>query len=278
MVWWRAGASRGPVPRTCKRCAQQGQQRLRREHARAAPRPTRCASGNPSRRWQIAATAPAFAAVRAKRGTAARARSTKRATAGAVGRRRAAIGTGRRERAAVDTGKTCSPRTWSGARLVASTCSAGQPDQQRGDELGGRGQDMLAVVQQEQALPRPEVGDQASVSGRSALGVTPRAAATVAGTSAGSASGARSTQITPSAKCAATSLGDGQRQPRLADATGAGQRQERDGLLEQEGAGRRALRLPADEAGAGDGKRGGQLGRDVSDHAGILREDPTNTM
>ena len=42
-------------------------------------------------------------------------------------------------------------------------------------------------------------------------------------------------------------LRDGKRQPRLADATGTGQRQKRDGLIEQEGAGRGQLLVSTNE-------------------------------
>ena len=61
----------------------------------------------------------------------------------------------------------------------------------------------------------------------------PRALAIVAGTSAGSVSGARSTQTTPSAKASADIASDGQRQAGLADPARTGQGQQGNGLIQQ---------------------------------------------
>ena len=77
--------------------------------------------------------------------------------------------------------------------------------EQRGDERRGGGQEVLAVVEQQQGLPRAEDPGQLVGDRSAGAGVSPAAVATVVGTSAGSASGARSTQMTPSAKAPATS-------------------------------------------------------------------------
>ena len=84
------------------------------------------ASGRPSRRRQTAATARGVPRIETKPGRTARARSTKRRTASfaqtpPARTRRAGKGKG-------STGNSCSPRRCREARLVASTCSAGQPD------------------------------------------------------------------------------------------------------------------------------------------------------
>ena len=119
--------------------------------------------------------------------------------------------------------------------------------------------------------------DQSVGEGRSALASRPSAAATVAGTSSASASGARSTQTMPSAKCAATSWAMAWASRVLP--TPPGPVSVRSGTASQE---QRAdpgkFRLPADEPGSGDEKRGGKLGGDGSDHAGILRVYLLNTM
>jgi hypothetical protein len=85
------------------------------------------ASGNPSMRRQILATIAAFWLVSSKAGEASRARSTKgsaageRATSSTPG---AWAGSGT---ARDDTGYSFSPRTRSGARLVASTVRPAHP-------------------------------------------------------------------------------------------------------------------------------------------------------
>ena len=84
-------------------------------------------------------------------------------------------------------------------------------------------------------------------------GTMPSALAIAPGTRPPSASGARFTQVTPSAKDAAHILGNGQRDAGLADATGTGQGQQRNGLVEQQRRARGALDVPADEPRAWDG-------------------------
>ena len=95
-------------------------------------------------------------------------------------------------------------------------------------------------------------GEEPRVRDGRGAAVTPRAAATVAVTSAGSASGARSTQTAPSAKCVGDVVRDGQGQPRLAHPAGTGQGQQGHGLVEQERPRRGSLVVATDEPGAGD--------------------------
>ena len=119
------------------------------------------ASGSPSSRRQIAATAAAFAVGQGEARAARRAPARRRGATASLPaesiERRDAVGAGR---GSGSTGSSCSPRTRSGARLVASTCSAGQAASSVRDELGTCGQDVLAVVEQQQRLPRAQVRGQ----------------------------------------------------------------------------------------------------------------------
>jgi hypothetical protein len=84
------------------------------------------ARGNPARRQQIAATAPAFSLVTSKEGEVVRARSRKSRPEG-VPRTSSSVGLRIEEgNARGDTGYSCSLRTRKGARLVASTTMLGQ--------------------------------------------------------------------------------------------------------------------------------------------------------
>ena len=57
------------------------------------------------------------------------------------------------------TGKTCSPRTWSASRLVTNIFSSGQSRSSSSQRRRGR-RDLLEVVQHEQQLLLPDVGDE----------------------------------------------------------------------------------------------------------------------
>ena len=58
------------------------------------------------------------------------------------------------------TGTTCSPGTCSGSRLVAITRTPGAVRRTSVDQLGGRVEQVLAVVEHEQQLLVPQVSDQ----------------------------------------------------------------------------------------------------------------------
>ena len=122
MVCWRSGRSRGPTveSRTSRSsCRSRPSTVSTFIHGAASSR----ASGNPSSRRQIAATAAPFPDVRRNSGCTSRTRSRKRRTAGARARSAGDIAS---EPACNSSGPTAysrSPRTRSGARLVTSTRS-----------------------------------------------------------------------------------------------------------------------------------------------------------
>ena len=102
----RSGASAGPSARTGNRCSSRSSSAAgvnRRVLAAASS----IASGRPSSRAQTDATDAAASSSIVKRGSIARARSANNSTAASS--------------ASGVTGTSCSPRTWSGARLVART-------------------------------------------------------------------------------------------------------------------------------------------------------------
>ena len=84
------------------------------------------ASGNPSSRRQMAATAAALAAVRAKSGRAACARATNSCTAGAAPTASTVVAISASGSASGGTGNSCSPEMRNTARLVARTLRLGQ--------------------------------------------------------------------------------------------------------------------------------------------------------
>ena len=170
------------------------------------------ASGSPSRRRQISATAGAFPAWRAKPGRTARARSTKSATAvepaeiAARAPRRVGLRVGQRR-----TGNSCSPDRRSGARLVTSTVRPGQPASSVVHDGAAR--------RAARSCPAPAAGAdpqrrrEALPEDRSPPGARRRAWAMAGATRSGSVSGASSTK---------TRRGDGVRgAPAAAPARGA---------------------------------------------------------
>ena len=155
------------------------------------------ASGRPSRRRQISATAAAFSSVSAKSGRTSMARWTKRATAGytessSAGSRRPASGTG-----SGGTGCSCSPRRCSAARLVTTTLRPAQaPSSSAMAGAGGRICSKLSS-RSSRRFSRT-CSFKASSTGRLPTSRTPTVCAIVETTSAGSLIGASSTKKTPS--------------------------------------------------------------------------------
>ena len=124
IVCWRAGRSRAPPVNS-------GRLRSRRLSNAAGGRTlmraaaSSIASGSPSKRAQICATAFALARVNANEGFASRARRTNRSTAGYAARSssgRFTLGSGTPSGA---IGSSCSPRRRSARRLVTSNVSRG---------------------------------------------------------------------------------------------------------------------------------------------------------
>ena len=224
------------------------------------------AKGKPSSRRQSSATAVALSAVTAKWAAVARARCAKRATAGAArtASRSTTSGDGTKR---VGTARTCSSCSRKGARQVASTCTAGQPAEQRPDEVGDRGQDVLAVVEQEEALLRSETRDEDVRRHRSGAIGTARAAATVAGTSAASATGARSTQTIPSAKWSATPWARARARRVLPTPPGPVNVKRGTSSSRSRRPGAGTFCFPTDEPGAWNRERRWQDQRGGSDHA-----------
>ena len=150
------------------------------------------------------------------------------------------------------TGTSCSPRRWSGARLVASTCSAGQAASNRATRSARpprRARSYRAAAASDGGAggePVPLRSRRRAAGGERARGppwpAPPRRRP-----------GARDRPRPRRRRSDRPLSGNGQRQARLADPTGTGQGQERHGLVHQEGAAGRTLGFPADQPGAGIG-------------------------
>ena len=115
------------------------------------------ASGSPSSRRQISATAEALASLSAKPEFAAIARCANRRPASDSARVASRSSVGSRSGG---TRKTTSPAMLSGSRLVASRRRRGQPRSSVFGELGAGWQHVLAVIQDEQEALRAQDLDQ----------------------------------------------------------------------------------------------------------------------
>ena len=217
------------------------------------------ASGSPSSRRQISATAAAFVVGEGEvRRRPPRARSTKSATA--VGARpsaatpasladRAAPAAARRTRAR--------PQRRRSGPAGDEHLQAGAGGQEVGDERR-RVDDLLEVVEHEQELPsRRAAAEPRHRAGRAGSRATPSACGDRRARGPGRGPAARATKPTPSAKSAARSLRDPQRQAGLADAAGAGQRHQAHARAAQQGADSGELALAADEWSERPGERRG---------------------
>ena len=148
IVCCRAGRSRAPpVSSGRRRSSRASSAAGGRTLTRAAA--SSIASGSPSSRRQIAATAGAFSGVRAKSGRTACARSTNSRTAADAATSSTAVA--RPSSASASGGTACSrsPETRSRTRLVTSTFSPGQAAEQVGHERR-RLDHLLEVVQHQQ--------------------------------------------------------------------------------------------------------------------------------
>jgi len=202
-VCWRAGRSRAPP-------VSSGSRRSRRasiawgDSSRTRAAASSIASGSPSSRWQISATAGPLSSVRTKSGVIAAARSTKRATAANRDSASAAGGCCRSGRASGGTGRSCSPLSPSGARLVASTVSPGlAPSSSLTTVAAGRTCSKLSSTRSRRRVRRYSF--RLSRTGRPPRSGISSAWAIVAGTSAGSAIGASPTKWAPSGKRSSSS-------------------------------------------------------------------------
>ncbi len=157
-VCWRSGAVRLPrlsrAKRSVSRAAICSGASTRRRAAASS-----IASGSPSSRWQISATATQLSA-RRNVGSTASARAVNRATdSNAVTSASAGCWAGSGA-GSCGTGYTASPINPSGSRLVATIRRSGQAREQRVDHRRASGQHVFAVVQHQQQAPRREVGAQ----------------------------------------------------------------------------------------------------------------------
>ncbi len=226
IVCRRAGTSRGPPVKSSSRCSSPASSAVGGSiRLRAAA--SSMASGSPSSRWQICATAAASSSVSVKSSRAARARATNRRTAG-VSISTEREGSRARSGSASDgTTRLCSPLRCSTARLVVSIASCGQ--MASNSVTSGAASSTcskLSKISRERLSRRN--ARSPTVRGRSPVSRTPSAPAIVAPTRAGSWTGARGTNQTPSGKSGCHCLGKRDGQTRLADATGTSQGQEPD--------------------------------------------------
>jgi len=156
------------------------------------------ASGKPSTRAQISATARAFSVVSAKSSLTARARSTNSATAAScastsTGGRRCRSGS-----ASGATGHSCSPERRSTTRLVTSTFNPVHPV--NNSAMRGAASTRCSKLSRSSSscLSR-KVACTRSISGCPPISLTLNVCAMVATTRSGSLSGASGTKKTPSA-------------------------------------------------------------------------------
>ncbi len=184
------------------------------------------ASGSPSSRRQISATAAAFVVgqreVRRRPPAPARRRARTASDRGQV-----ADGCRRRGRAApaAAPANSCSPQSAARARLVTRTCSRGQAAS-RSATSGAAGDDVLEVVEHQQEVAiaqRHRRGSRAADAGRDPgpRPLRPSPAARAPGRAP-----AQLDEGDPVGDCGGELGCHGERQPRLAHPAGTGQRQE----------------------------------------------------
>ena len=141
-------------------------------------------------------------------------------------------------------------------------------EKQRCGQIGGRGQEMLAIVHQHQGLPRSQLLDELLLDRQSGNGDD----AERRGHGQWHEHGiGQRRQIDPDrtvGELVRDVAGDGERQAGFAEAAGTGQRQQGNGLVEEQGASRRPLGLPANQARARQGEGGAVAHRvAIGDHA-----------
>ena len=161
------------------------------------------ASGSPSRRAQMPATAAALSAVSAKSGLRARARAMKRRTASSASRRSRLgswVGSGT---ARGSTPTSCSAVSASRVRLVAKMHSRGAAAS-RAARSGAASKTCSQLSNTSKSCRSARYARRRSATGRWPAPRTPRRSAIVGTTSSGSRMGVRSTKAIPSAKSAVT--------------------------------------------------------------------------
>ena len=164
------------------------------------------ASGTPSSRTQISATAAAFSGARAKAGTRVRARSRKSATAGmpaSVCRSSTSPGSGRWGTGRGGTGKWCSQGTRSAMRLVTRQVSLAQAAS-RAARCGAAAETCSKLSRSSRAARSCRWSLRVSSVSRPGRSRRRNARAIAARTPAGSRTGARSTNQAPSGKARST--------------------------------------------------------------------------
>ena len=181
------------------------------------------ASGRPSRRRTISATATAFSAVSVNpwRTAMARSRNSRTASAPAISSRSVvpAAGTG-----SGGTANSCSPAIRSGARLDTIIRSFGAP--RRISATTGAPATTCSKLSRTMSAVRSAKCSMTRSSGVRLGARRPTAVAIEDAISSGSVTAASGTNHTPPGLAAMTSARDGERQPGLAGATGAGERQQ----------------------------------------------------
>ena len=236
-VCWRVSAVRRPAPST-SRLSPRRAAIWSSDSAAARAAASSMASGMPSRRRQISATAPAASSAGSKPGRAAAARSQNSRSASASEGTRQATSSAQR----------------SGSRLVARTRTPGPA---RRTSSARRAHASIRCSQLSRTINASRVARCATSASRAErdAGIgTPTASAAACATSAGSLRLARSTNQAPSGSSRQRVGGDLERQPRLAAAPGAGERHKPGALQQARDVG--ALALTADERG--------QLAREVA--------------
>ena len=162
------------------------------------------ASGSPSSRRQISATAGAFSLSMAKSGLTACARSMKRRTASYWESCSSVVGGLRRGRPRGGTGYSRSARSRSGTRLVASTFSPGDGPSSS-PTAGAASTRCSKLSRTRSSCLAARKSRRRSASGRSPSSRMPSAVAIAEGTSSGSVSAASGTKKTPSGKSSSSS-------------------------------------------------------------------------
>ncbi len=206
------------------------------------------ASGRPSSRRQISATAAALSSVSANSGRTARARSTKSwiASNRLIDLRGLAWPAAAAGSDSGGTGNSCSPRMWSASRLVTSTLQVRTGLEQLRDRAGGR-RHLLEVVEDQQdelvAQPALELVEQRLLAG---LGQSDRAGDGRQG-GLGVGDGGEVDEEDPVVEPLDLIGGRAERQPGLAAAARPDQRDQPDRVRRELGLDGRQLDLPADE-------------------------------
>ena len=205
-----APAGRGRRRRRSRLCPRRSQDLRRREHAGCAPRRARARAAGPPSRSAIARMAASASSSRTRPGRCSRARSRNSATPASA--------------SSGGTGWPRSPLMRSSSRLVTMSRSAGRVAGHAGDHLGAGGEQLLEVVEDEQAGPLAQVVPQRVLDALLGGLANPDGGRDRRLDPCRVADAARSTNQVPWGKASRTSRATRQREARLAAAAGPGQR------------------------------------------------------